>query len=279
MHDISPGDTQTPPALTGAVARLLQPLVRLLISHRFTYPQFGRLLKKVYVATADKYFRLPDKEQTISRIHLLTGVHRKDVKALLSADQQDAGPAADNSSLGALLISRWTADPRYLDKNGQPLPLPRSSAKTRGMSFAGLAEEMCTNVRPRAILDEWQRLGVVRVDNDDLVHLNIEAFVPERGFDEKAYFLGENVRAHLAACTRNLLADGAPEPERNVYYDNLTPAAADELRRLAEKEGMKALQAVNRRALELQQKDKNLAEARQRIRFGFYWHQGEEEDT
>lgn len=267
-------ENKRPTAMITAVRRLLQPLVRLLIAHNITLPALTELLKEVYVGVAEKYFPIPGKRQTDSRIHLLTGVHRKDVKRLRTEESREPEPSAASSSLGALLVSRWTGNPRYLDDRGLPLKLPKSGET----SFNSLVKEVSTNIRPRAVLDEWLRLGVVEVDEEGMVRLNTEAFVPERGFDEKCFFLGENVRGHLEACVNNLQQEGPPEPERNVFYDGLSPESVAELRGLAEKEGMRVLQMLNRRAFELQEKDKNTPEAEQQMRFGFYWHQEEEED-
>jgi len=267
-----------PESLVAALSRLLKPLARLLIGRGVTYPMLCELLKKIYVDVAENRFPLPGKQQTDSRIHILTGVHRKDVRRIRHEPKVATPKAVETSSLGALLVSRWTGSPRYLDDAGHPCPLDLGSVKGEGPSFVDLMEEVSTNVRPRAVLDEWLRLGVVRIDDHKKVHLNVDAFVPEQGFEEKCYFFGENVRAHLEACVNNLQKEGDTVPERNVFYDELTASSVAELRVMAAQEGMKALQAVNRRALELQKRDASSPEAHQQMRFGFYWHQEQGEN-
>ena len=71
-----------PPKLIQALRYLLEPMVRLLLNYGMGYPAFAELMKRVYVDVADKHFALQDKPQTDSRISLLSGVHRKDVKRL-----------------------------------------------------------------------------------------------------------------------------------------------------------------------------------------------------
>ncbi|MDP1635270.1 MAG: DUF6502 family protein, partial [Gallionellaceae bacterium] len=81
--NISGTDLQTPSApLISAVRHLLRPLVKLLLTHSITFPFLSDLLKSIYVEVATEEFRLQDKPQTDSRISLLSGVHRKDVKNL-----------------------------------------------------------------------------------------------------------------------------------------------------------------------------------------------------
>ena len=127
------------------------------------------------------------------------------------------------------------------------------------------------DIRARAVLDEWLRLGVARVDEQDRVVLVVEAFVPESGFDEKSYFLGRNVHDHLAAAVHNLSGEGPPLLERSVYYAKLSPESVDELAALGERVGMEALQAVNRRALELQERDASRADSNERMNLGVYF--------
>ena len=69
-------------ALSEAVRALLRPLVRLLISKGVGLPAFMELVKDAYVDVAVNEFPVGEKKQTDSRISLLTGVHRKDVKRL-----------------------------------------------------------------------------------------------------------------------------------------------------------------------------------------------------
>ena len=71
----------------------------------------------------------------------------------------------------------------------------------KAVSFETLVASVNTDIRPRAVLDEWLRLGVVQIDDSDQVCLVVDAFVPEKGLDEKAFLFGQNIHDHLAACT------------------------------------------------------------------------------
>jgi len=235
-----------------------------------TYPWLSKLLKEVFVEVADEDFRLGDKRQTDSRISLLTGVHRKDVKRL-RPERRDQDLTPPTVSLGSQLVAVWIGSPEYLDSDGRPQPLPRHPADD-GPSFEGLVESVSKDIRPRAVLDEWLRLGAAHIDEHDRVCLSVEAFVPDKGFDEKAYFLGRNLRDHIAAAAHNLAGLKPAFLERSVYYDELTPESVRELAQLAEETGMKALQAVNRRAMNLQERDRSKPDARHRINFGIYEH-------
>ena len=272
-------DGAPPPALLKAVRRLLRPLVRMLLSHQVTYPYLSNLLKSVYVEVADRDFALPGRSQTISRISLLTGVHRKDVKRLRD-EESEHDPIPSTVSLGAQVVARWTGLAEYCGADGQPLPLPRQASS--GLSFESLVESVSKDIRPRAVLDEWLRLGLARVeeaDDGERVLLEVDAFVPDSGFDEKAFYLGRNLRDHIATAAHNLAGREPSRLERSVYYDELTQESLRELAELSETRAMEALQAVNRRALALQAQDADRSGAQHRMNFGVYFNQGPMEEA
>lgn len=248
------------------------------MEHGLTFQWLMGLLKPVFVDVAQREFPLPDKRQTDSRITLLTGVHRKDVRRLREASRMESEEPPASVYLGAYLVAIWTSDERYLDKRGRPKALSRLP-RDNEPSFEELVTGVSTDIRPRAVLDEWLRLGAVEVDDDDRVRLKTEAFVPSKGFEEKVYYLGRNVHDHLAAARHNVHGGEPPMLERSVYYENLSPESVHELEELARLEGMKTLQILNRRARELQGRDKRKtkARARDRINFGLYFYHETEE--
>ncbi len=260
-----------------AIRDVLRPLVRFMLAQGLTYTILVDLLKSIYVEVALNEFKLEKKRQTDSRISLLTGVHRKDVKRLSEMIEADA-PPPENVTLGAQLVAKWVGQAPYVDTQGRPIPLARGAKDGGERSFEALVASVSKDIRSRAILDEWMRLGVVHMDNNDCVCLDTEAFVPKQGFEEKAYYFQHNLHDHIAASVHNMLELGPPFAERSVYYDTLTKASVAELVSLGEALGMQALQTVNRRALILETKDAKNPDANQRINFGIYLYHAKQHD-
>jgi hypothetical protein len=258
------------PALIAALRRLLRPLIKLLLVNGITYPFLSNLLKSLYVEVAREEFILNGKPQTDSRISLLSGVHRKDVKRLGEESQQEQS-TPPTISLGAKLVALWTSNELYLDENGRHIPLPRQASEGGAKSFEGLVSSVSKDIRSRVILDEWLRIGVAHINEEDCVCLNTDAFIPENGYDEKAYYFGQNLRDHIAAGAHNLLGQKPPFLDRSVYYNKLSPESVAELAELSRKLGMQALVAVNKRAEALQEMDAKNPAADQRINFGVYY--------
>ncbi|GAB5500014.1 MAG: DUF6502 family protein [Pseudohongiellaceae bacterium] len=280
-NDMPPGTP--PPSLLDALEKLLRPLVRLLLSYQITYPQLTAMLKSIYVEVAEQEFQVDNKRQSDSRINLLTGIHRKDVKRL-RAEAHPAGLPPATVSTGAQLIARWLGDSEFSDPNGRPRPLstrPGSTGNTEAEFDRLVSKVVKQDIRPRVILDEWLRLGIAHLENDHVV-LNTGAFTPAEGFDEKAFFFGKNLQDHIAAGTHNLLGLKPSYFDRSVYYDGLSKQAVSELGELANQLGMEALTAMNKAALAHQQRDSAQPDAtsnsamgepqatRYRINFGIF---------
>lgn len=269
---IASNDTGASARLTPAIARVLHPLVRLLLATGYTYPWLADQLKGIFVDVADRHFQLDGKRQTDSRVSLLTGVHRKDVRRLRGNAPTVQPKMPRSVSLGAELVARWVSTPAYLDADGLPKALARRASQGGEQSFDALVASVSNDIRARAVLDEWVNLGVATVDDEDRVVLNTDAFVPTQGFDEKVFYFEQNIHDHLATAVDNVLDREPPRLERSVHYDELTPESVAELERMSRRLGMQALTALNRKAAELSRRDEGLPEARERMNFGVYFH-------
>jgi len=259
------------PAIIAALKRLLRPLARLAIGQGIRYPHLADMLKEIFVEAAAEEARASGGRLTDSRLTLLSGVHRKDIKRLLrSAPGESLAPRIH--SVGTAVIARWLSDSRYMDAAGAPKPLARVEREGREASFAALAATVSTNVRPRAILDELVRLGIVHVDADDRVHLDVRGFVPSAELDAKAFYFGEALHDHLASGAHNLRGEKPPMLERSVYYDELSPASVDEIARRSEELAMRMLQDINREGMALERQDPPPPGKRMRMRLGVYFH-------
>ena len=274
----SPPPVVTPPrALTSAVRRLLRPLIRMMLHYSVQYPHLADLLKITYVEEATR-MPVPGKEQTDSRVSMLTGIHRMDVKRLRTELVTGKDTPPPNVSLGAQAVMRWTTQPDYLDGKGRPLPLPRLSSKGGEKSFEALVQSISKDIRPRVVLDEWLRLGIAHMDEQDRVVLVTDSFVPNQGLDEKLFYLGKNVHDHLSACEHNLTrSDNHPLLERSIYFDQLSDESVEALKSHARQLSSQAMQAFGQKAMELQEKDSKTPQAKNRVTYGLYCYSSGEE--
>jgi hypothetical protein len=251
--------------LQAPLARLLRPLVRLCIHSGMTFPALAQLLRELFVNVAEHDFALEGKEQTDSRVSLLTGIHRKEVARLRGAGAP-VNEAPATLSRTSAIIARWLAAPEFTDAKGDPLPLPRT-ASGDAPSFESLVASITKDVRPRAVLDEWLDRKLVTINDDDEIALVDTAFVPRGDDDRKWHYLGRNLHDHVAAAAANVSGPAPRFLERAVHYDGLSPRLAKRLEARSRELAMEALKIANREANRAVAKDKG---GGARWNFGIY---------
>ena len=276
MTEIPPDTAPNPAtdsALTGALRRVLGPIARLMLARGMTLPLAVELLKRVFVETARRDFRLDAKSVTDSRITLLTGVHRKDVKRLRQLPT--VGAALTNKvSLGLQLIGRWGTQAPWVEADGTPKPLPRLFSQGGECSFDALVASVSRDIRPRSVLDEWVRSGVVSVNEIDQVILNTPAFVSKAGIEEKLDYLGINLGDHAQTACSNVLGDGPSHFERSVQREGLTAEQVASLQKRATELGMSMLKTLHAEA-EAMKAVSGDGDQRWRFTCGIYWFDGQ----
>jgi hypothetical protein len=203
----------------------------LLLRYGLPYGVFADVAKRVYVEVARDEFTIYGRKQTRSRVSVLTGLSRKEVKRVESLVRPTDAEAAQRYNRAARVLSAWTRDPLYLDTSGLPRPL---DVEGNPQSFAALAKKYSGDVPARAILDELLRVGALALDQDGRAHLLARAYIPVSGEVDKLAILGADVGDLISCIDHNLTSPPADAFfQRKVSYDNLPRDAADELRPLA----------------------------------------------
>ncbi len=268
-------------AIGPALKEVLRPLVKLLIARGVTAPGLYAVLKELYVEVAIQAFQLDGKPPTDSRVNMLTGVHRKNVREIRQSGEASDRPLERRVSVMTTVVGRWLADPATTDEAGAPRPLPRQSSD--GPSFDALVEAVNTDIRPRTILDELINRGVVDLDEAaDEVRLHAEALLPRESEIERYHFFGRNLGDHMAAAIENVLTEKGPAPflERAVFYNNLRAASVDEIEARARALAADSLAELNRMGYARQNEDAESGNGEdkpgERFRYGVYFYREDE---
>jgi hypothetical protein len=172
--------------------------------------------------------------------------------------------------LAAQVVARWMNDPEFLDARGASRPLPKSGGPG---SFDALVAGVSRDVRPKAVLDELQRLGVVHDTEAGLV-LDGSGFAPRQGFEEMSWLFAQNLHDHAAAAVANLQGEGN-FLEQAVFVDELTAASAERLREVSVQAWRTAFRTVMQEAQQRFDADQTQAspgQRRHRARFGVYFY-------
>jgi len=259
--------------LREAIVRILSPVIRILIAKGVRFPELSDWVKEIYLSVAERFFRLDGKRVTDSRLHLLTGLQRKDIKAIRARESlvdlpQSAGPISR-------IIGLWLAE--HAEPDGSVSPLKRLGS---GPSFEAIVSAVSRDMHLRTVQDELVRQGLAQVNGDE-IQLTAAAYLPSEDDYALMGYLGTNLGDHAAAAAENILAAPAPgrHLERAVHYNRLTAAAVEELNDLSRDLLTEALGKINARASDLQRRDQDRDDANGRFRAGAFVYRAIEGDA
>jgi len=155
------------------VARLLAPLARLLLRHGVSHAQFADWSKAAFINQAVRNFGVRNKKPSVSRIAIVTGINRKEVKRVLELPQEeDTGKAKQNRA--TRVVTGWLQDSDFHDSKGNPETLDFGVPEN---SFNLLVKRYGGDVPARAVLDELLRAGTVTRDGEK-IRMKQKGYVP-----------------------------------------------------------------------------------------------------
>jgi len=259
----------TSSVLIHSIRHLMRPIIRLMMRHGVVLQTFQELVKSVYTEEAEKEIRAAGGPVTDLQVSLMTGLHRKEVRRLRD-NGYETFLLSPTLSIGADVVTCWLTDRRFLNSRREPRALSVRKGDTID-SFASLVRSIDTELRPNAVLKEMVRLGVVEVA-DDRANLIVDAFVPQKGFDDQVQYLAENGHDHLSAAVNNLGKPVTPMLEQSISASELSAVSAAELERTARALWKIVMQQVMERAIELEARDRTQGPVDTRINFGAYFY-------
>jgi hypothetical protein len=183
---------------------MLAPVVRLSLRNALHLGELIEIMKDVFVECARNELEAKNEAVSLSKLSVMTGVHRKDVTRIVRSDER----VPREQNIISRVMVQWQHNPLYATKNRKPRVL---TAEGRGSQFAELVKSVNgEDVSAYSILNEMQRLGVVerrgpRVElvwRDFVIGADIEAGISQLSTDvntlslavEENLFGGEGVR-------------------------------------------------------------------------------------
>lgn len=211
---------------------MLRPVVRLCLRRSVHLGDVVELLKEVFVETAKGELRTAGEIPSLSRLSVMTGVHRKDVTRIERA--KNSAPGGDN--LIARVMAQWQHDGRFLTKGGKPRAL---AAEGRESEFAALVRTVNgEDVSPYAVLHEMERLGAVERGEKD-VRLVWRDFVAGADLKTGLEMLAADT-VDLGAAVEENVFNGS-DLQKNLHlkteFDNVTSKAIPAIRAWFVQEG------------------------------------------
>jgi hypothetical protein len=230
-------------AISAAIVKVLRQLIRILLRNDVPYGTFADLAKWVYVDVASREFGILGRKTSDSRVSVITGLSRKEVKRMKEFSASSDLGASDRYNRAARVISGWLNDSSFSDWNGSPLDLPFEGETA---SFSSLVKAYGGDVPVRAVRDELRRVGVIE-ERDGKIRLIARGYIVKDGDVEKLSIMGSDVSELISTIYHNIVND--PQDaflQRKVSYDNIPENRYEELKQLIFARGKGFVESMDR---------------------------------
>jgi hypothetical protein len=234
-------------AIVLAASRALRPLARMLLASGLTFREFNALARRVFVSVASDEFGRGGRPTNISRVSLMTGIARKEVKRLRDemAHEDADVPALRKTTEATRVLSAWHEAPGYQDADGVPLAIPRDGPAP---SFAALHHAHGGDIPASTLEKDLVRTGAVGVAADGRLRPLTRYFMPLPLEADAVDRAGDVLMTMGNTVTRNLTRQpGTIGRFEGRATHTVVPARAEaEFRQFLEAEGMRFLEAMDK---------------------------------
>lgn len=226
--------------LQKAVTRMLAPLVRVLLRHGVSHAEFAGWAKQTYVEQAQENYGIDGKKPTVSRLAIVTGINRKEVKRILELPE-DAAPALAKHNRAIRVVTGWLQDREYCDADGEPESLSYGDADA---SFNKLVKQYGGDVPARAVLDELLRVGTVTQDGN-MISLATKGYIPHESEEAMLELFATSARDLLSTLDHNVSGEGKARLQMSVAYDDVGLEAVEQFRKLSSSKALELLKELD----------------------------------
>lgn len=149
--------------ILNALLVAIRPIARALLRAGIGYREFAEISKSAFVDIATRDYGLRGRPTNISRVAVMTGLTRKEVRRL--RDKSDAGEESDvlRPTPMAAILHRWFTESDFLTETGKPRDLEFDGVVN---CFADLVRRYGGDIPAGAMRTELKRINAI-VDTDD----------------------------------------------------------------------------------------------------------------
>ena len=146
--------------ILSALLVALRPLAKSLLRAGIGYREFAEISKSAFVDVATKDYGIRGRPTNISRVAVMTGLTRKEVRRL-----RDKAGNGDETEIArpmpmAIILHRWFTESDYLGDDGKPRELDFDSGPH---SFSDLVRKYGGDIPPGAMRTELKRINAIKV--------------------------------------------------------------------------------------------------------------------
>lgn len=192
--------------ILGAFLIALRPIARILLRFGIGFREFSELAKTAFVDVASKDYGLRGRPTNISRVAVMTGLTRKEVRRIREKIEQGDEFVVVKSTPLSEILHRWHAEDDFLDSSGRPAILPFTGGEG---SFASLVKRFGGDIPPGAMRTELARVGAIVEHEDGSLEATSRTVYPKGAHEKLVAALVHGVYPLLCTVAHNV------DPNRN----------------------------------------------------------------
>ena len=241
---IAPMQEKLKQQVLDAFLLVMRPIVRILLRYGIGYREFVEVAKTAYVDVASSDFGLRGRPTNISRVAVMTGLTRKEVKRLRDKIESGDSRISVKTTPLADVLHHWHAQDEFTDESGRPIALPFSGD---GKSFASLVKKFGGDIPAGAMRTELSRVGAIYENSEGELEVIDRVITPDSDHDGLIAALVHGAYALLA----NIAHNSDPEVDddhmanRFAYTQIVTTNQTSQIRRIAKDRIVEFAQSID----------------------------------
>lgn len=186
--------------ILGAFLVVLKPVARILLRYGIGFREFSEIAKTAFVDVASSDFGLRGRPTNISRVAVMTGLTRKEVRRLRDKIAEGKDTVIVKPTPMWDILHYWHADRDFLDSTGRPAKLPFAGENS---SFSSLVRHYGGDIPPGAMRTELKRVGAIAEDEEGNLSVLKRTFRPKGDHESLVASLVHGVYPLIATVSHN----------------------------------------------------------------------------
>lgn len=229
--------------LRSSCRALLRPIASVVLKCGMTWREFSELSKSVFVSVASDEFGIRGRPTNVSRVSILTGISRKEVKRQRELLAEPAATSSTKTTDATRLLSGWHQDSDYVDANGGPIALAIKGAKP---SFESLFESYGGDTPEQTLSRELMAAGSIEKDSQSRYVAKRRYHMPVEMDAGSIRFFGTNLFDHANTLSNNVAGESNERRlEGFAVDDQIHPETVEEFRAFLDERGQQFLEEID----------------------------------
>ena len=160
---------------------VMRPIAKILLRCGIGFREFSEVAKAAFVDVASSDYGLRGRPTNISRVAVMTGLTRKEVRRLRDKIENGERSVVVKATPLCEVLHRWHSEDEFVSATGKPKALPFTGENG---SFSSLVKRYGGDIPPGAMRTELKRVSAIQEDEDGTLKVT-KRYVHPVGIEEK----------------------------------------------------------------------------------------------